>query len=199
MKYVPPLNAATENAPYIDGNPEHGIEGSPVPANALEHPQREIVNVIRSANMTPDPADLTQLTQAVQVLSGVGRAQRTWTLETPVARGSTLNLPPEVAYTVGAGALVLAWDGMILTASNYSELGEIGTSSKAVVLSFDAPAGAEFFAALTAAGGGTVGIVIPPDVRQRLDATIARADAAAIAAEKAVSHMGDTLYAVPQE
>ena len=64
MKYVPPLGEAP-NTPYIDGNPAAGIEGSIVPAASIEHDQREIVAVIEGAGLTPDSADLTQLTQAI--------------------------------------------------------------------------------------------------------------------------------------
>jgi hypothetical protein len=64
MKYVPPLGEAPDT-PYIDGNPAAGIEGSIVPAASIEHDQREIVAVIEGAGLTPDSADLTQLTQAI--------------------------------------------------------------------------------------------------------------------------------------
>ena len=64
MKYQPPIGAA-EDAPYIDANVPQGIEGSPVPAAAIEHPQREILNAIQQAGLTPDGADLTQLGQAI--------------------------------------------------------------------------------------------------------------------------------------
>lgn len=65
MKYTPPIGGAA-NDPYVDANPATGVEGSPVPAAAIEHHQREIVNVITSAGLTPDAGDLTQLRQAIQ-------------------------------------------------------------------------------------------------------------------------------------
>lgn len=64
MKYVPPIGAA-DGAPYVDANPAAGIEGSLVPAAAIEHPQREIMNVIQEAGLDPDGNDLTQLAQAI--------------------------------------------------------------------------------------------------------------------------------------
>ena len=67
MKYAPPIGAA-ENAPYIDGNPAAGIEGSPVPAAAIEHPMREVVNLITAAGLTPDVGNLNQLEAAVRAL-----------------------------------------------------------------------------------------------------------------------------------
>ena len=70
MKYTPPLGEA-ENASYTDGNPEHGILGSVVPAKAVESPQREVVKVIQEAGLTPSDNDLTQLLQAIIKIIGV--------------------------------------------------------------------------------------------------------------------------------
>ena len=70
MKYTPPLGEA-ENASYADGNPEHGILGSVVPAKAVESPQREVVKVIQEAGLTPSDNDLTQLLQAIIKIIGV--------------------------------------------------------------------------------------------------------------------------------
>ena len=67
MLYQQPIGAA-ENAPYINANPAQGIEGSPVPAAAIEHPQREILNVIEKAGLVPDAANLEQLHQAILAL-----------------------------------------------------------------------------------------------------------------------------------
>jgi hypothetical protein len=67
MKYVPPLGA-NPNDPYIDGNPALGIEGTIVPAKAIEHPQREIVNVISAAGITPNETLTNQLLAAINTL-----------------------------------------------------------------------------------------------------------------------------------
>ncbi|WP_201211743.1 hypothetical protein [Rhodocyclus purpureus] len=64
MKYVQPLGAAAD-APYVDANPAAGIEGSAVPAAAIEHPMREIEAVITAAGLTPSSTELTQLLQAI--------------------------------------------------------------------------------------------------------------------------------------
>lgn len=65
MQYTKPLNETNLNAGYRDAVPAQGIKGSTVPASAIEAPQREIVNVISSAGLTPSDADNTQLTQAI--------------------------------------------------------------------------------------------------------------------------------------
>lgn len=72
MDYVQPLGDAPD-APYIDGNPALDIEGSVVPAAAIEHPQREIMAVITGVSIAPDPEDLTQLRQAITKMIQAGQ------------------------------------------------------------------------------------------------------------------------------
>lgn len=51
MQYNQPFDQPSNlNAPYIDGNPAAGIQGSIVPAEAIEFDQREVVEVITRAN-----------------------------------------------------------------------------------------------------------------------------------------------------
>lgn len=68
MKYNQPFGISDPNAPYIDGNPPAGIQGSIPPAASLEFAQREVVNVITYAGLTPSNLDLTQLRQAIQAI-----------------------------------------------------------------------------------------------------------------------------------
>ena len=72
MKYAPPIGqeAQGEDAHYVDGNPELGILGSPVPAAAIEQGQRELLHVIKQAGLTPDEATLTQLYEAILKIIG---------------------------------------------------------------------------------------------------------------------------------
>ena len=72
MKYAPPIGqeAQGEEAHYVDGNPELGILGSPVPAAAIEQGQRELLHVIKQAGLTPSGEDLTQLFRAIGKLIG---------------------------------------------------------------------------------------------------------------------------------
>jgi hypothetical protein len=66
MKYVPPINNNGDpNAPYV--NYTTGVDGSLVPATAVEHPMREILNVITGVGMVPNENDLTQLYQAIKL------------------------------------------------------------------------------------------------------------------------------------
>jgi hypothetical protein len=49
VKYNQPYGITDPDAPYINGNPSTGTMGSIPPAPSIEHPQREIVNVIQYA------------------------------------------------------------------------------------------------------------------------------------------------------
>ena len=84
MQYVPPIGA-TGLAPYINGNPSLGIEGSPVPAEAIEHPMREIMTVIESAGIEPSQSQLNQLLQAI-----IWHAEKNKVTPTTL-RGSVMN------------------------------------------------------------------------------------------------------------
>ncbi len=72
MDYIPPIGGAPGD-PYVDANLAAGIEGSLVPAAAVELPQREIVNVIAGAGLAPDPGTHTQLLQAIQIMLSQSR------------------------------------------------------------------------------------------------------------------------------
>ena len=67
MEYVQPVGGLA-NDPYLDANPVGGIEGSPVPAAAIEHPMRELVALIADAGLAPTGASLTQVAAAVRTL-----------------------------------------------------------------------------------------------------------------------------------
>jgi hypothetical protein len=63
---VQPYGVDDVNAPYINGRPDLGQQGSIPPAAAFEHPQREIVATIAKSGFFPVETDLTQLAQAVR-------------------------------------------------------------------------------------------------------------------------------------
>lgn len=73
MKYQPPVNSMPTDADpepvYVDGNPQAAVKGSIPPAKAVEHPMREVVNVIKAAGLTPDESDLSQLLQAIKLIA----------------------------------------------------------------------------------------------------------------------------------
>src|SRR5262245_13708518 len=66
MKYVQPYGITDPDAPYINGDPSIGRQGSIPPAAAFEHPMREIVNVISKNLLTPTDTDLSQMLKATR-------------------------------------------------------------------------------------------------------------------------------------
>jgi hypothetical protein len=66
MLYNQPYGVTDTNAPYINGDPSIGQQGSIPPAASIEYPQREIVNFITDSGITPTNSDLTQLAKSVQ-------------------------------------------------------------------------------------------------------------------------------------
>jgi hypothetical protein len=67
MRYNPPYGISDPEGPYINGDPSVGRAGSIPPAESIEYPQREIVNLIKDTNLaTPDNGDLRQLGKAIQ-------------------------------------------------------------------------------------------------------------------------------------
>jgi len=73
LDYNPPFGSAVVpgGAPYINGNPVTGTQGSIPPAGSIEFPQREIVNAIVGAGLTPSNNNLSQLLAAIQLLGRI--------------------------------------------------------------------------------------------------------------------------------
>ena len=96
MRYVPPWGTTDPQAPYVNGDPTIGRQGSIPPAAMMEHPQREIVALIEKSGFTPSEINLEQLAIGV-------RSQR---LNYAEDTGSANNLvvtydPPITQYTRG--------------------------------------------------------------------------------------------------
>lgn len=73
MKYIPPMNGS-ENEGYVDWDRTSPGKGSIPPAAVFEKPQREIVNVITAAGLTPSEESTAQLNQAIdaKITAGTG-------------------------------------------------------------------------------------------------------------------------------
>lgn len=72
--FLPALNGIRQSngtfntsadAPYTNGNPATGEPGSIPPADAFEHPQREIYRALTCAGIIPSRTNLTQLAEAI--------------------------------------------------------------------------------------------------------------------------------------
>lgn len=71
MKFVNPRNVAVPSdnrIEYWDANRAAGLQGAIPPAKLVNDLQDEILKVIVQAGLTPDPADPTQLWQALSIL-----------------------------------------------------------------------------------------------------------------------------------
>ena len=66
MQYNQPFGKDPDTS-FIDGIPALGVEGSVIPAMAIEITQREIVNLILKSQLAPTNSDPTQLSRSVQV------------------------------------------------------------------------------------------------------------------------------------
>jgi hypothetical protein len=64
VKYNAPFGAPGSDDPYVNGDPSIARQGSILPAEAAEFPQRELVNFITDSDLIPDNNDLQQLTKS---------------------------------------------------------------------------------------------------------------------------------------
>ncbi|TWB19525.1 hypothetical protein FBZ99_101298 [Rhizobium sp. ERR 1071] len=118
MQYVQPYDQPSNpNAPYVNGNPSAGIQGSIIPAGAVENPQREIVSVITLAGLTPNGSDLTQVAQAIQagqfnfaVAGGTANALTATLTPAPVALMVGMEVDLQIA-TANTGSVTLNLNG----------------------------------------------------------------------------------------
>ncbi|WP_438752072.1 hypothetical protein [Pararhizobium sp. O133] len=84
MRYQPPFGSTNPNAHYVDRNTAGATSGSRVPAAAIEDPQREILYVITQAGLTPIDDDLTQLHEAIMLLTNVPFASNSESIDDEV-------------------------------------------------------------------------------------------------------------------
>lgn len=118
MLYNQPYGAAVDAA-YVNGDPSIGLQGSIPPAASIEYPQREIVNFITDAGITPSNSDLRQLGKAVQS----GRV--IYAADTGTANAAAITLAPAVLVltsgmtfrikkmnAANSGAMTLAVNGL---------------------------------------------------------------------------------------
>ena len=98
MKYVPPYGreAEADDATYINGDPSIARQGSIPPAEAFEHPMRELVAVIDNSLIAPSEEDLQQVAKAVRS-QRMNYAEDTGTINTL----SVAFDPPIISYNIG--------------------------------------------------------------------------------------------------
>jgi hypothetical protein len=166
LRYQPPWGISDPNAPYINGDPARGVEGSIPPAAAFEYPMKEIVGVIeKSGNITTDE-DLLQLAKSVRSQT-MNYAEDTGTpdrlrvdYDPPITRydrGLTLHV--RVRYTNTGPASINAGPGPVrISKMNTGDVGQYELSAGAVVtLIFD---GTSFQLANFGGGSSTVDSIV---------------------------------------
>jgi hypothetical protein len=96
MKYQAPYGVSNPDAPYINGDPTIGRQGSIPPAAAFEYPMRELVNVISKSKIVASDDDL------MQVAKGIRSQAMNYVEDTGSANSLSVALdPPLGAYTLG--------------------------------------------------------------------------------------------------
>lgn len=96
MQYNQPYGTAA-NTSFVNGDPSVGRAGSIPPAEAIEMPQREIVNLINDvAIYVPDNADLHQLGKSIQ------SSKMTYAVDAGTVNSASITLVPSpVGYNGG--------------------------------------------------------------------------------------------------
>lgn len=118
MKYHPPYGSTDPNASYVDKDVPGAVRGSPIPAKAVEVPQREIVNVISKAGK--EPADGNQLASAIQSgklnFSAIGGTANALTMilpEVPASWSDLIGTPLRgIITTTNTGPCTLNVNGL---------------------------------------------------------------------------------------
>ena len=127
MDYNAPYGSLDPDASYVDRSVANAQAGSKVPAKAVELPQREIVNVIEKAGLTPSNADTEQLWKALQVqLDGIRlqfpifpecrNSNGTFDISTPSA--GTIRVPAGIQYVMRGGTLYTTAQTNLTTLAN---------------------------------------------------------------------------------
>lgn len=126
MKYQAPYGSVDPNASYVDRNTPDAVAGSKVPKQAIEHPQREIVKVIVDAGLTPDPDDLTQLSQAIGIMLETMRVRLPIFPEVLTSTGEV-----GVSAVVAGNVRIPANVGMVIRGGGYHLTAELDLATAA--------------------------------------------------------------------
>jgi len=135
MKYNQPFDQPNNpNAPYVDGNRAAGIQGSIVPAASVEFDQREVVEVINTANTRaysdfsntacapPANTDLTQLRKAIEGFikaggGGGGGGTPNWFIDTAVTykvHGTGADFPDLITAMEYLSKYIITQNGSVI-------------------------------------------------------------------------------------
>ena len=162
MNYQNPFGTSGTLVPYVNGNPATGVEGSIIPALAVQEPQTEIVNAITANGQIPTDADLTQLAQSVGYWIGTfgGTANALSAILTPIPVSIHAGLTVAglaSAPNTGSATLNVGVGGTLAVTQSDGTVfigGEISAAGQALAFRYDgiawrmfSPLSAAFFSA----------------------------------------------------
>lgn len=125
---------ADPDAPYVNGNPATGEEGSIPPFESVDHPQRELVHLIAHAGLTPSHEDLEQVRKAVKKMIEDG------TLSNPIT-----------------GDAVAVWEGLDPVSRHHKIRALKAGANVSIELVEEPAASGNYQIVISAAGGGGEG------------------------------------------
>jgi hypothetical protein len=149
----------------VDGNPATATTGSIPPAAAIENPQREIVNAIIAAGLTPNNSNLSQLLAAIELLGRIPYCQDVGSINhiiiSPVPAGTAYAVPMILAVKVlyaNAGATDINVSGLgtvpLITPAQGPLAASTLSAGGIVLVSFDG-VNFQLLTAPAASGGGS--------------------------------------------
>lgn len=108
--YSIPQRPIGEYYRYVNGNPVSGTEGSIPPATAFDEPMAEIQNVIIQVGLTPTHDDLTQLWQALLLLT---QQKYITTAIIKTVHGATADFPDLIAALMWLEEYIITASGSV--------------------------------------------------------------------------------------
>lgn len=122
------------DAPYVNGNPATGEEGSIPPYEAVDHPQKELHHLIAYSGQTPSHQDLEQVRKAIKKMIEDG------TVSTPLTGGA-----------------VAIWEGL-QAVTGFHKIRSLKAGANITIEAVETePDSGEFQIVISAAGGGGEG------------------------------------------
>ncbi len=134
MKYQQPYGVTNPDAPYINGNPVAGIQGSIPPAAAFEENQRELVNFITVSGMTPAGGDRVAGGDLYQVAKSAQAQKVNYAVDTGAQNAMKVALmPPLASYPPGLVVRVQVLHSVINDATHTTFTLDAGAGAAPVV------------------------------------------------------------------
>lgn len=119
MKYQKPYGVTDPDAAYVNGDPSIARQGSIPPGEAIEHPQRELVDLITRSGLAPSETDLGQAAKAIQtgkihygVAGGTANAITAALSPVPAAYTAGMTVRIKIATKNPSGGTTISLNGL---------------------------------------------------------------------------------------